>query len=193
MSKKQKTYYPNQLLAAAATTFFVGAGFLGYSITHFSGQGRNIASIPEAKNFEEELMRSIEVKKIGDNSKVVFPLKSAKGDSLCEKYEEVSIHFAAEGMSVSGKKPEIHLYLNCQEFVNKEFAEFEVPNQQVAKRKPSSQEVPVDKAGIKVEFKNVSWEWPDQWALEMVEYNSSSGDHAPIKPQYDSDIKRIHW
>lgn len=190
---RKKNYKPNQLLVAAICTFVFGAGFLGYSIKYYSGQGRNIASVPEPKNFEEELMRKIQVKEMSGSTKLSFPMKSAKGDELCAKYEEVSIRFAAEGVAISGKRPSISLHIDCKEVQNKEFAEFQIPNQQAAKRKPSSQEIPVDKAGLKVEFENVSWEWPDRWALEVVEYNSSSGNHAPIRPKYETDIKRIQW
>ena len=170
-----------------------GVGFLGITLKYFKVDKRSIASAELAKNSEEELMRSLTVNNKKGESTVEMKLVPKDGKHICKSYDEIQIIFAAEGMAVSGEKPQVSLHLDCTKFQDEVKVVFTVPNQQQSKRKPSSQEFSGNKEGMVVSFSNVQWVWPRSWALETVNFKSQEGDFAIIHPLVQSDIKRIVW
>ena len=190
--KRTKEVYSKNLLFLAVAIFLIGGLFLGVTLVQHHNPKRGIASDAEAPiNIEEALMQKIQVANTGEQSNVRFPLVNESGDNICEKYDQITISFAAEGMAVNGDRPVIDLDLDCKLLGKKDYVDFAVPNQQKSKRKPSS--VKIDEHAISISFHHVTWVWPDTWALAEVEYKSEKGDFAPIRPKYQSDIKRIQW
>ena len=188
MSEKQKDYQKNMIFVAAFLCIF-GSGFLYLSINNLVGP-RDIASVELEQGATADFVARIKIETQDDKSILNVPLQTSDGQSYCSKYSELKLHFHGN-IAVSGQKPEMLVSIICSRLKSEEFVKVEVLNQSLLKRSPSSDVDQESQEGVELVFNNVSWEWPDEWALSEVEFQGSLPES--YKPKTTSDIKRIPW
>lgn len=167
-----------------------------FAVIFFKNQAlRDPAAIPKVEMFDfsnlngdelkeamtKQILRDFEIKK--KNNLFEFQFGNFLADKnngdpqyFCDYFGKVSLVFEAEGMAVSGERPQLVVTSTCKTTPDYKASEpIKIPADLIKKLKASNIDWNYDQQpGASYSFRNIDGFWPDYWVLSSVKLSHSN-------------------
>jgi hypothetical protein len=146
-----------------------------YDFTHLRGTALEVAA-------KERIMQGFDIAKSADEVAFTighFAFINASGEKTfaCREYGKLILNFEADGMAVSGERPQMTVHANCE--ISTDLAlinPMRLPIAEIFSQKPADGEFEFHEAGkvSLVRFSHLSDEWPRKWILVGVQMSGTT-------------------